>query len=122
MTDDELRTDHGSVRFTLRRAHGLQRFRLPASVLHLHVLAGVLHVSSTGAATTHPAGSRLDSPSGRSVRLEPATSEVELVLWCAPPGPEHVLEVLADPSTESATRLAYAADGGVELLLDPMPS
>lgn len=121
MTDDELPTASGSVRVTLHRTHGLQRFRLPASALHLRVLSGDVRVISTSTARTYSAGAELDVPSGHSVRLEPGTPHVELELWCAPPGPEHVLKVLADPSTESTTRMAYAADGGVELLLDPMP-
>ncbi len=121
MTSDELPATSGSVRVTLYRAHGLQRFRLPASALHLRVLSGILRVTSSGTARTFSPGAELDVPSGHSVRLEPRTPQVELDLWCAPPGPEHVLRVLADPSTESSTRMTYAGDGGVELLLDPMP-
>ena len=121
MTEDELPTHHAPVHVTLHRTHGLQRFRLPASALQIRVVAGVLQVMAAGTATTHPAGSLLHIPSATPVRLEPHTAQAELDLWCAPPGPEQVLKVLADPSTESTTRLAYAADGGVELLLDPMP-
>jgi quercetin dioxygenase-like cupin family protein len=100
----------------------LRRCRAAAADVVVTVLAGAAVVTGDGPPRRLVPGESATCPRGTAFRLTADAGDGALLRVTArPPGPEAVFAVLAAvPPVDDATLLAAAADGGVEVLLDPV--
>jgi quercetin dioxygenase-like cupin family protein len=100
----------------------LRRCRAAGADVVVTVLAGAAHLTlADGPPRRLDPGESAGCPRGVAFRLAADGGTALLRVTARPAGPEAVLAVLAAaPPPDDATLLAVAADGGVELLLDPV--
>ncbi|MGY1815134.1 hypothetical protein [Blastococcus sp. SYSU D00820] len=100
----------------------LRRCRARRSDVVLVVLAGCPAVTvGEDPPRPAPAGSVVVCPRGTAWQVR-ADASARLVVLAFPAGPERAVAVLAArPQLDDAARVALAADGGLELVLEPAP-
>ncbi len=101
----------------------LPRCRAPRADLVVVVLSGrpEVVVGDGGGRTTAP-GDVLVCPRGTPWALRAGPEPVRAAVVAFPAGPERAVAVLADrPLLDDAARVGVAADGGLELVLEPVP-
>lgn len=116
-------TDAGLAEVTIAPGAALRRCLARRSDLILYVVAGHAEVFSGTTGRTVTAGEAVVCPRGRPWQIRSCGDEVRVLALAVPAGPEAVLRALArSPGLDDATLLAQAVDGGVELLLPPLPT
>ncbi|MGY1741252.1 MULTISPECIES: cupin domain-containing protein [unclassified Blastococcus] len=101
----------------------LPRCRARRADVVLVVLAGCPEVAvGDGAARPAVPGDVLVCPRGAPWTLRAGPLPARLVVVAFPAGPERAVAVLAGrPRLDDAARVGVAADGGLELVLEPAP-
>ena len=113
----------GAAVVSLPAGAALPRCRARRADLVLVVLSGRLE-AVVGDAAVRPAaaGDVLVCPRGTAWSVRAPDGPVRLVVVAFPAGPEQAVAVLAGrPLLDDAARVGVAADGGLELVLEPAP-
>lgn len=113
----------GTAVVPLPAGAALPRCRARGADLVLVVLAGRAEVTvGDGGVRTLGGGDVLVCPRGTSWSVRAAGGPARLVVVAFPAGPERAVAVLAGrPRLDGAAQVGVAADGGLELVLQPAP-